>query len=196
MNGRALALLLVIVFAASLTAPYLGPAKVARAQQVTYYGPSLQGNYLGELPPSQLVSISVFLPPRNLQELYLVAQEVVNHQVKPLSKQEVLSLFAPSKQDLEAVENYLTSQGFNIVYVSPDRFSVMAEAPASVVEKVFGVKLGLYETPQGTVFYAPEGTPAIPQQLEGTIIMGLTNRTSFMPQYVVAGVIRNHTVIP
>ena len=196
MNSRALALLLVIVFAASLTAPYLGSAKAARAQQVTYYGPSLQGNYLGELPPSQLVSISVFLPPRNLQELYLVAQEVVNHQVKPLSRQEVLSLFAPSEQDLEAVENYLTSQGFSIVYVSPDRFSVMAEAPASVVEKAFGVKLGLYETPQGTVFYAPEGTPTIPRQLEGTIIMGLTNRTSFMPQYVVSGMIRNHTVIP
>ena len=194
--NRSYILPLLVVLLASLLTPLALTVRSASAQQTVYVGPSLQGQYLGKLPPSQEISISVFLPPRNLQELFLVAQEVANHQIPPLTRQEVLKLFAPSEQELQAVENYLTSQGFDIVYVSPDRFSVMAVAPASVVEQVFGVKLALYEAPDGTVFYAPEGTPSIPAPLSGTLIMGLTNRTAFRPQYVVAGVLKGKEVVP
>jgi hypothetical protein len=66
MNSRALALLLVIVFAASLTAPYLGPAKAARAQQVTYPGafaPSLPGfRYVGNMNENAIVMGVIYVP--------------------------------------------------------------------------------------------------------------------------------------
>ncbi len=194
--NRSHVLLLLGVLLVSLLTPLALTARAASTRQTAYYGPSLQGTYIGELPPSQTVSVSVFLPPRNIQELLLLAQEVANHQIPPLSRQEVLNLFAPSEQELKAVEGYLTSQGFSVVYVSPDRLSVMAVAPASVVESTFGVRLGLYTAPDGTVFYAPEGTPSIPTQLQGTLIMGLTNRTAFRPQYVVAGVLKGKEVVP
>ncbi|MGC9210091.1 MAG: S53 family peptidase [Acidilobus sp.] len=175
--------------------PMIRPAR-ATSQQATYYGPSLQGTYLGQLPSTSVISLSVFLPPRNLQELFLLAQEVANHQIPPLTREEVLNLFAPSEQELKSVEDYLTSHGFNVVYVSPDRLSVMVMAPASVVESVFGVKLGLYQAPDGSVFYAPEGTPTIPAPLAGTIIVGLTNRTTFRPQFIVAGELKGHELVP
>ncbi|MGC9072097.1 MAG: S53 family peptidase [Acidilobus sp.] len=179
----------------SFLAPALRPAR-ATSQQANYYGPSLQGTYLGQVPSTKIISVSVFLPPRNLQELYLLAQEVANHQIPPLSRQKVLELFAPSEQELQAVEDYLSSQGFSIIYVSPDRLSVMAAAPASVVEGIFGTKLGLYEAPDGTVFYAPEGTPVIPAPLQGTVVVGLTNRTAFRPQFIVAGELKGHQIVP
>ncbi len=172
-------------------------AVTAKAQSyATYYGPALNGTLVGSLPSNAIVSISVLIPPRNLNELMLIAQEVAEHQAKPLTRSEVLSEFAPSQAELDAIESYLKEEGFVITYVSPDRLSIMAQAPASTVESVFKTTLGVYKSPGGLIYYAPESTPSIPEQLSGTLILGLTNRTAFRPQYIIAGQIKHYAFVP
>jgi subtilase family serine protease len=51
----------------------------------------------------------------------LVAQEVSEHQLSPLSRSQVLSLFAPSQEEFDAIVNFLKESGFTITYLSPDR---------------------------------------------------------------------------
>lgn len=191
--GLTILLLMLISFTSVLS---WTPSARALEPSANYYGPQLNGSVIGPLSPNYLVSLSVLIPPRNLNELMLIAQEVAEHQAKPLSRSEVLQLFAPSQQEFNSIENFLEENGFVVTYVSPDRLSLMVQAPASVVEKVFGVQLDLYQGPNGEVYYAPAGMPRIPEALQGTLILGLTNRTAFKPQYVVAGRISHYTFIP
>ena len=196
MRGKVLLVFLLLVLLLASSSLALPGVRVARAQGVSYYGPPLQGSELGQLSPNAVVSISILLPPRNLNELMLVAQEVSEHQLSPLSRSQVLNLFAPSQEEFDTIVSFLKESGFTITYLSPDRLSVMAQAPAYVVEKVFGVQLDLYRSPDGAVYYAPSGMPRIPGALQGTLVLGLTNRTAFKPQFIVAGRIEHYTFMP
>jgi len=150
MNSRALALLLVIVFAASLTAPYLGPAKAARAQQVTYPGafaPSLPGfRYVGNMNENAIVMGVIYVPLRNVQLIYYYAQAVstpgspLYH--KFLTPQQVQELFYPTQQFKE-VESYLTSHGLRVLYTAADSIIVFG-GTVKDVESALGVKIGMF----------------------------------------------------
>ncbi len=145
-----MALLLVIVFAASLTAPYLGPAKAARAQQVTYPGafaPSLPGfRYVGNMNENAIVMGIIYVPLRNVQLIYYYAQAVstpgspLYH--KFLTPQQVQELFYPTQQFKE-VESYLTSHGLRVLYTAADSIIVFG-GTAKDVESALGVKIGMF----------------------------------------------------
>ncbi|WP_252896843.1 S53 family peptidase [Metallosphaera hakonensis] len=149
----------------------------------TYYGPEYQGALQGPLPSSSQVCVSVFIPPKNLNYLYLLVQEIGNHQIKPLNRSQLVSEFGNVKVEHE-VESYLRSNGFTVVYSSP--FSVMGVSNASQVEKLFRTSLFLYNF-NGNVYYRPTSTPVIPSQLRDTIIMGLSNFTLIKPDLTVLG---------
>ncbi|MCG2890839.1 MAG: hypothetical protein L7G91_01455, partial [Acidilobus sp.] len=144
------ALLLVIVFAASLTAPYLGPAKAARAQQVTYPGafaPSLPGfRYVGNMNENAIVMGVIYVPLRNVQLIYYYAQAVstpgspLYH--KFLTPQQVQELFYPTQQFKE-VESYLTSHGLRVLYTAADSIIVFG-GTVKDVESALGVKIGMF----------------------------------------------------
>jgi len=178
-----------------------GPLTFAVSNKATnnstyYYGPSLNGTYLGQLPDNTMISFSVFFPPQNYSYLLFLSQEVANKQIKPLNRNEVLNTFSPPLQEFNNVIDYLKSQGFIITYQSPDRFSIMAEGPAYLVEKVFETNLVLYKSYNGVIYYAPNNNPKIPSILSNTLIFGLNNFTQFKPPYLLSGKIINKYFVP
>jgi len=187
---KKISLLVVLLFLLSVIYPFW----VIQASAI-YFGPPMTGSYTSPLPSYVEIPISIFLPPRHVSLLYLDAQEVAYRQIGPLNRTTILKDFSPSSESLQSVINFLTSNGFVISYVSPDRFSVMAVAPASVVERVFGIRLGLYRE-DGESYYAPTSSPILPPQLQGTLVMGLDNFSVMRPQFLVLGKLSDGLIFP
>lgn len=104
--------------------------------------------------------------------LYLIAQEVANHQIKPLTNSQLISMFSQESKVNEVI-SYLQNKGFKVVYKSP--FEVMVEAPVSIVSSLFNTKFILVQSSNGEIYYKPEGEVSIPTQLHNLLIGGLTN---------------------
>ncbi|AFZ69859.1 putative protease [Caldisphaera lagunensis DSM 15908] len=187
---------LIMVFIISAISPLTFALTNNANNNTYYYGSSLNGTFISDLPSNTMISFSIFLPPRNYNYLIFIAQQVSNKQMKPLSRNDVLNMFAPSSQEFNEILNTLKSDGFIITYQSPDRFSIMVEAPAYLVEKLFNIKLGLYKSYNGEIYYAPVNTPKIPSFLSNTLIFGLNNYTSFVAPHIIAGKIVNKYFVP
>ncbi|MEW9492533.1 MAG: protease pro-enzyme activation domain-containing protein [Candidatus Aramenus sulfurataquae] len=162
------------------------------SSQVQYVGPQLLGNEIGPLSPSGQLCIEVFVPPKDMNELYLVAQEVANHQIKPLSNSQLISMFG-QQQKVDEIAQALEQEGFQVVYESP--FSLIAQAPAGTVERLFSTQLYLFNN-SGETYYKPVATPKVPEFLKGVVIGGLTNFTLIRPQHIVVGKVENGALIP
>lgn len=119
--------------------------------------------------------------------LYLLVQEIGNHQIHPLNRSGIISMFGNVQKEKQ-IMSYLEAHGFQVVYSSP--FSVMAVSNASNVERVFGTSLSIYKT-GGLLYYRPATSPVIPGALSNSLIMGLTNYTLIKPDLVVLGNISN-----
>lgn len=77
-------------------------------------------------------------------------------------------------------------RGFTPIYVSSGQHLITFEGPASLVESTLGVKLYINRV-GNTSFYYPSGPVTLPGQLSGIQVVGLSNYTSFTPQYIVLG---------
>ncbi|WP_338604107.1 protease pro-enzyme activation domain-containing protein [Sulfolobus tengchongensis] len=142
----------------------------------TYINPTYpQSTIISSLPSNTNIYLEFFIPPKNFNTLYLIAQEVANHQIRPLTNAQLISMFSDQQKINETI-SYLESKGFAIVYKSP--FEVMAEAPASLVSSVFGTSLVLAKSDNGQIYYKPNGVVKIPSPLNNLLIGGLTNFTN------------------
>jgi len=183
----------VIVISTFLSISTLFPL-LSLAYSTTFINPSYpQSNIISSLPTNTNIILSFFIPPKNLNELYLVAQEVANHQIKPLSNTQLISMFSNQEKVNETIE-YLESKGFTIVYRSP--FEVMAEAPVSLVSSVFGTDFVVAKSASGQIYYKPGGNVKIPSVLDNVLIGGLTNFTNVSLPLIQLGKLENGNLIP
>ncbi|AAY80496.1 S53 family peptidase [Sulfolobus acidocaldarius] len=130
------------------------------------------------LPSNTLLTLTFFIPPKNLNMLYYTAEEVANHQISPLTPQQIIKEFSqPNK--VTSLINFLESNGFTIYYSSP--FAVVATATAGKIDNVFSTELGLFSY-NGHVYYKPLTSPSF--SLTGIIVGGLDNETAFQPYFM------------
>ena len=148
-----------------------------------YLIPNLQGDYISLMPKDKTIYLTLFVPPKNLNELYFIAQKVANHQILPLKPSDIINMFA-QEDKVSSVADFLSSNGFKIVYRSP--FSVMVMGTVEQVNDLFQTQLAYYGF-NGITYYKPSTIPSIPAELDNVLIGGLTNITSFQPQYLVLG---------
>lgn len=82
--------------------------------------------------------------------------------------------FAPSQADVNAVKNWLTSQGFTIDYTPSNNLYVSAEGTVAQASAAFGVTFDDY-TVDGLTLRAPSSDISVPASLAGTVdaVMGL-----------------------
>src|SRR5579875_3268185 len=102
----------------------------------SYMGPPLLGRVVQPLPPATRVWLNFFLSPNNVSYLNFVANQVSLRHMGAIRQEQVLQNFAPSQSEFNGLLRFLESNGFSVVYVSPDRFSVEAYAKASTVESL------------------------------------------------------------
>ncbi|HKF36232.1 MAG TPA: S53 family peptidase [Ktedonobacteraceae bacterium] len=156
----------------------------------------LQPMHIGNLSPllkvshlqsayrsNQTLQMSVGLALRNQSQLSALLQSLYDpsspNYRQFLTPGEFAQQFGPSAGQRQAVINYLVRQGFTITqtYTGLVDFS----GPVSLAERVFGVTINNYLSPDGRVFYANTTQPTLPAYLAAgiTSISGLDDANLF-----------------
>ncbi len=140
---------------------------------------------LGSDTANRTLQMSVGLAMRNQGQLDALLHNLYDpsspqyHQY--LSVAEFAQQFGPTAAQQQAVENYLTQQGFTITQTYPSHLLIDFSGPESLAEKVFGVTINTYRSPAGRDFFANANIPMLPAYLASTVtyIGGLDNANEF-----------------
>jgi subtilase family serine protease len=137
---------------------------------------ALQGKTpIGPLASDRVLSLSISLNLQNAQGLdaLLSAQNDPNsplyHQY--LSSSKFAELFGPSQTTINAVINYLQSQGLTVGTIAPNHLTIDVTGTVAAVEQAFQAQLAEYTLGSRTV-YAPTNEPSVPVEL-GSLIQGI-----------------------
>lgn len=137
-------------------------------------------------PAADPVNIRVYLPWRNQAQAERTALAVstpgssMYH--KFLTAAQFRQQFAPSRSDVNAVQQFLRASGFSIVDTPTNNHYVAAEGTVAEAQSAFGTKLGEYAA-YGKVLRAPESDVTVPAALKG-LVQGVTGLDqSFLLQH-------------
>ena len=98
-----------------------------------------------------------------------------------LTPQQFRQRFAPSQSDVNGVESWLRSQGFQVAYVPQNHHYVEAEGTVAQADAAFGVTLNEY-TYKGMTLRAPSSALTIPASLAGVVesVVGLDDSAALV----------------
>ena len=139
-----------------------------------------QAAWVGRLPPTQSLKLSIALPLRNESQLDQVLQQLYDprspfyHQF--LSVKEFTERFGPSQEDYDAVISFAQSNGLTVTGTAPNRMIVDVSGPVANIEAAFHVNMGVYQHPtENRTFYAPDQEPTADLPVALWHITGLDN---------------------
>ncbi len=124
--------------------------------------PSLQhAKRVGPVNPHQVITFTVWLKPRNKEQLNKFINELYDpqsaHYQKFLTKEEYDAHYAPSAHAVQEVENYFIAQGMKTKRVYT---TIQVTAKASKIEQLLQIKLNNYLY-QGQRVYGNDSAPKI-----------------------------------
>ena len=136
---------------------------------------------LGSLPGSQRISLSIGLRLRNgdgleqlLTRIYDPATPDYHHYLTPAR---FTDLFGPKEEDYQAVLAFARTNGLAVASVDPGRILVDVSATVADIERVFRLKLRLYQHPtESRLFYAPDTEPWV----DGLPVLHITGLDNFV----------------
>jgi len=171
---------------ASLGAP--GQAQSALTHHVREDVISGKARFLNRLPSTQSLRLDVVLPLRDPAGLEKFLQEVYDPSSPSyrrfLTVPEFTARFGPSQEDYDALIQYATSNGFNLVGGSRDGMEVQIEGPVSSIETAFHVSMGVYQHPtENRTFYGPDREPSVDLPIKLWHVSGLDNYSTPRPLY-------------
>src|SRR5208283_3634047 len=139
-----------------------------------------QAAWVGRLPATQSLKLSIALPLRNESQLDQVLQQLydprspIYHQF--LSVKEFTERFGPSQEDYDAVISFAQSNGLTVTGTAPNRMIVDVTGPVANIEGAFHVNMGVYQHPtEDRTFYAPDQEPTADLPFALLHITGLDN---------------------
>lgn len=140
---------------------------------------------LGRDRTDRTLQMSVGLNMRNQDQLNTLLHDLYDpsspryHQY--LSVDEFAQEFGPTIDQQQAVESYLTQQGFSVTQTYPNHLLIDFSGKESLAERVFGVIINDYKGPQGRTFFANANMAALPASLASYVnfIGGLDNANQF-----------------
>jgi subtilase family serine protease len=149
---------------------------------------SLQNTLVGatEMPANRTLELQVVLKVRNKEVFDKLPDEQNDpsspYYHHPFSSEEMARDFGPSASDYQAVENWLTSQGLQIIGVDDSFLSRSIRCTGSVAQIQSAFRMQLRQSADGRSF-ANTTEPEIPEYLVPVIgyIGGLTNLGSSSP---------------
>ena len=123
-----------------------------------------QAAWIGRLPATQSLLLTIALPLRNEAELDELLQQIYDPQSPAyhqfLSVQDFTERFGPSQEDYDAVISFAQANGLTITGTAPNRMIVNVTGPVANIERAFHVTMGVYQHPtEGRTFYAPDQEP-------------------------------------
>jgi len=140
---------------------------------------------LGIDQSSRTLHMSVNLTMRNQDQLNALLHDQYDptspryHQF--LTVEQFATQFGPTLDQEQAVENYLTQQGFTVTQTYPNRMLIDFTGSESLAEQTFGVTINDYQSPLGRDFFANANVPTLPAYVATFVssIGGLDNANQF-----------------
>ena len=124
-----------------------------------------EARYLGSLPATQTLNLTIALPLRNEAELDNLLEDLYNpgsslfHQF--LSVEEFTARFGPTEADYAAVVHFAEQNGLTVTGTYANRLVVNVTGSVENIEKAFQVTMGSYQHPtESRAFYSPDREPA------------------------------------
>jgi subtilase family serine protease len=129
-------------------------------------------NWKASADPSSTIGFRLYLGWQNSAQLASFLQAVTDPRSgsyrEYLTPQQFRAQYAPSQANVNAVKDWLTSQGFTVDYVPMNNHYVAAEGTIAQASAAFGVSFGLYSV-QGLTLYAPTTNISVPASLGGVV---------------------------
>ncbi len=138
------------------------------------------------------LQMSVSLALRNQDQLDMLLHEQYDpsssHYHQFLTVDQFAQQFGPTTDQQQAIENYLTRQGFTITQTYRNHLLIDFSGSELLAERVFGVTINDYQGPQGRDFFANASVPTLPAYLASfiTFVAGLDNANSFYHPPIIA----------
>ncbi|MGA9527197.1 MAG: choice-of-anchor D domain-containing protein [Terriglobales bacterium] len=170
---KKLAVLVLFCMVASLVPVALAQSWVPVAANT----PSVKSTVLTTpTPSSQPLHIVVGLKLQNVSSLGSFLQGLRGGSSTPLTHAAFVSNYSPTASQVQAVENYLTSQGFTNVQVTEDNLLVSAQGTVGQAQQAFNTPIVSF-TLSGKTAYAPNGPVMVPTALGNIVlqVLGLSN---------------------
>ena len=139
----------------------------------------------GAAASTDAVAFRIYLGLRDQAKAEALAQAVTDPRSssfgKFLTPGQFQSQFAPSQKDVNAVKDWLESQGFDVNYVPSNNHYVSAEGTVAQVESAFATKLNLYSA-QGQILRAPSTELMVPSSIAGAVagVIGIDQSTDLV----------------
>jgi len=139
-----------------------------------------QAAWVGRLPASQTLRLTIALPLRNESDLDDLLQELYDPQSPSyhqfLSVEEFTERFGPPQADYDALVSFLEASGMTVTGTAPNRMIVNVTGPAANIERAFHTTLSEYQHPtEDRTFYAPDREPTTDLPFALWHITGLDN---------------------
>lgn len=132
---------------------------------------NLNGQLIGRAPAGQQLEISAVLPLRNANS---IDPTIESGQI--LTPGQVAAEFGPTAATVQAVESYLSGNGFTDVSASSNGLLVTGYGTVAQAERAFGTSISLYSL-DGKTVYANSAPATVPATLGGdvTAVLGLSD---------------------
>ncbi|MCL4562176.1 MAG: S53 family peptidase [Chloroflexi bacterium] len=132
-------------------------------------------NLTGPADPQSAIGFRVYLGWQNAAAAEAFAQSVSDPNSpmygKYLTSAQFRQKFAPSQAEVNAVQSWLRSQGFDVVYTPQNNHYVSAQGTVAQAETAFGAKFDLYKV-NGKSVRSPSQDVSIPSSL-ATVVTGV-----------------------
>lgn len=147
-----------------------------------------QAHLVGQLSPSQIMTLNVVLPISNqagldefLSELNDPNSPSFHHYLTPT---EFTARFGPSLAEYNTTVSYLKTAGFQVIGGSRDGMNIIVRGPVSSVESAFHITMRTYKHPtENRNFYSPDREPTTSLNFELWHVSGLDNYSIPHPLY-------------
>jgi pseudomonalisin len=168
-------------FAASLL--IVIPAAAPQMIKLSGNHPEISGSPAGPIAPDRSLTMMVVFKAHNPRELNSLISEQQNpsspNYHRWLTPEEFSQSFGPDPKQIDAVRDWLSAQGFEIISSSPRQHSITFKGSAGLTQKVFKTKIVTYSGGA----YANVTDPTIPARFADVIaaIRGLDNTIRAVP---------------
>ena len=157
-------------------------------------------NLVGHVAPDERITVQVQMALHNEAaaeaELADISDPDSVRYGQFLSDAEFDAKYAPTAEDIAAVQAHLEQAGLTVKFVPGNRAFISAEGSAAQVEKAFSTELGLYQA-GNSVKRAPIADMVVPSALKSRIssVMGLVQPALFVPRSVAHGAIARASAV-
>ena len=187
---RVLALVLIISVPSSVLSAAAAPAK--RATLTGNVPPwATAANFKSSANSSDNVGFRVYLNWQNQSALEALAMAVADPASKSygqfLTSQQVHQQFSPSQSSVKAVQSWLRSAGFSVVYTPGNNLYVSAEGTVAQAAAAFGTTFGMYSV-DGLTLRSPKSDLTVPSSIAPLVsgVIGLDDSAALVHTNIAA----------